>query len=45
MQDYQAASIQSRVSNLLGKDSFDHENQMPDPFAGAELNQQGALLN
>lgn len=44
MQQYNEADIQTRIGNLLGKTTFDHENVMPNPF-GSELLQSGALLN
>jgi hypothetical protein len=45
MTDYNASELQVKAGNLFGKKSFDFENSMPNPFAGADLNQQGALLN
>jgi len=44
MQDQDAAEIQTRIGNLFGKSSFQHENSMPNPF-GSSLRQDGALLN
>lgn len=44
MKQYNEADIQTRIGNLLGKTTFDHENVMPNPF-GSELLQSGALLN
>lgn len=45
MQDYEAANIQARVSNILGKSSYDHENHMPNVFENQELVRSGSLLN
>ena len=45
MQDYDASNLMVKAGNLFGKKSFDHENTMPDLFAGRELSQAGALLN
>ena len=45
MTDYNASELQVKAGNLFGKKSFDFENSLPNPFAGADLNQQGALLN
>jgi hypothetical protein len=45
MTDYNAADLQVKAGNLFGKKSYDFENSMPNPFAGANLSQQGALLN
>lgn len=45
MQDYNAADIQTRIGNLFGKSSFDHENSMPNPFGQTELVRHGSLLN
>lgn len=45
MQDYNAAEVQTRIGNLFGKSSFDHENSMPNPFQTNELVRHGSLLN
>jgi hypothetical protein len=45
MQDYNASDLMVKAGNLFGKKSFDHENSMPNLFAGRELSQSGALLN
>jgi len=45
MQDYNAAKIQTRIGNLFGKKSFDHEAAMPDVFRAESLRQDGADLN
>ena len=45
MTDYNAATLQVKAGGLFGKKSFDFENSMPNPFAAADLSQQGALLN
>jgi|TARA_R110000737_G_scaffold253383_1_gene262785 hypothetical protein len=45
MQPHNEADIQTRIGNLLGKKSFDHENTMPNPFSKEQLQQSGALLN
>lgn len=45
MQDYNASDLMVKAGNLFGKKSFDHENTMPDLFAGRELSQAGSLLN
>jgi len=45
MQDHHEADIQTRIGNLLGKKSFDHENTMPNPFSASQLLQTGAMMN
>lgn len=45
MQQHDEADIQTRIGNLIGKKSFDHENTMPNPFSKEQLQQTGALLN
>lgn len=45
MQQHDEADIQTRIGNLIGKKSFDHENTMPNPFSKEQLQQSGALLN
>ena len=45
MQPHNEADIQTRIGNLLGKKSFDHDNTMPNPFSKEQLQQTGALLN
>ena len=45
MQDYNASELMVKSGNLFGKKSFDHENSMPNLFAGRELIRTGSLLN
>ena len=45
MQDYNASDLMVKSGNLFGKKSFDHENSMPNLFAGLELVRTGSLLN
>ena len=45
MQDYNASDLMVKSGNLFGKKSFDHENSMPNLFAGRELVRTGSLLN
>jgi hypothetical protein len=45
MQDYDASNLMVKSGNLFGKKSFDHENSMPNLFAGRELIRTGSLLN
>jgi hypothetical protein len=45
MKQHNEADIQTRIGNLLGKKSFDHENTMPDVFSSMNLRQDGALMS
>ena len=45
MQDFDATALMIKAGGIFGKKSFDHENFMPDVFAGQRLSQAGALLN
>jgi len=45
MEDHDAANLMVKAGNLFGKDAYDHENQMPNPFQSAELVRTGSLLN
>ena len=45
MQDENAHRIQINAGMLIGKEAFDHENSVPNPFDRAPLGQMGALLS
>ena len=45
MQDENAHRIQINAGMLIGKEAFDHENSVPNPFDRAPLGQAGSLLN
>jgi hypothetical protein len=45
MQDYDSTNLMTKAGNLFGKKTFDHENNMPNPFASKELIRTGSLLN
>jgi len=43
--EHKATELMTRAGEIFGKKQYDHENQMPNPFASQSLIRTGSLLN